>query len=114
MILGVEYAGTGCPAGSVSSQLGDNATVVNLSFDNYVASAGPGTKPADHRKNCNVNLKLHFPQGYSYTVATTDFRGYVDLDRTCSAQLGADYWFSGEQDQVGPALFLFPSYVPYD
>lgn len=103
---GVKLAGTGCSAQNTITTLGENATVINLSFSEYVAQNGPWIDKKENRKNCNVNLKLHYPQGWTYTVATTDFRGYVALDRTCYASLGADFWFSGQQTQVRPCLTI--------
>jgi hypothetical protein len=105
--VGVKFAGTGCPVQSTITTLGENATLINLSFSEYVAQNGPWIDKKENRKNCNVNLKLHYPQGWTYTVATTDFRGYVALDQTCYASLGADFWFSGQQVQVSLIAMLF-------
>jgi hypothetical protein len=51
-------------------------------------------------KNCNVNLKVRFPPGFSLTVAKTDVRGFALLDDTCQATIGGRFWWSGQSNQV--------------
>lgn len=97
----VSWAGSGCPAGSVAYDLGEGATVVSLSFDSFVAGTGKGMKATDKRKNCNIRMKMKYPQGWSYTIAKTDVRGYIQLpDKTCTATLSANSFFSGQQGEV--------------
>jgi hypothetical protein len=97
----VSVGGSGCPKDTVSATVSGDGQTVSLIFDNYVAQYGPSNKkPSDWRKNCNVQVKLFYPQGYSYTVATTDFRGYIKQDYSCHTTLGVTNWFSGDQAQV--------------
>jgi hypothetical protein len=103
-LIGVTWAGTGCPPGSVSADLGESATLVSLSFSKYVAATGTGQSASDARKNCDVRITLHYPQGWSYTIASTDMRGYARIPAGCSGRLGANYFFSGQQNDVS-ALF---------
>jgi hypothetical protein len=100
ILQAVSTGGSGCPKGTVTATISGDGQTVSLIFDNYVAQYGPGTKPADARKNCNVQMKLFYPQGWSYTVATTDFRGYIQQDNSCHTNLGVTNWFSGDQKQV--------------
>jgi hypothetical protein len=96
------YAGSGCPAGSVANATNASKQVLTLLFDNYVASIGPGTLPADHRKNCQMNLDIHYPHGWQYSLFTADYRGFEDLDKGVTGQQVATYYFSGQQQQVRP------------
>ncbi|PVI03212.1 hypothetical protein DM02DRAFT_652828 [Periconia macrospinosa] len=92
------WAGSGCPPGSAVYDLGEGATVVSISFSKYVAATGKEQKAEDARKNCNVRMKMHYPQGWTYTVATSDFRGYAQVPKGCRAKLGAQFWFSGRSE----------------
>lgn len=96
----MSWAGTGCPAGSVAYDIGEDGTVVALSFDKYVAQTGGNAEPKDARKNCNVRMTLDYPAGWSYTVASTILRGGAKIPKNCEAVLGAKYFFSGQTDDV--------------
>lgn len=96
----INYAGTGCPAGSVAQSLYSDNTAFSLLFDQYVAQAGPGIAPAYNRRNCSINLKLHVPQGWSFTVATFDYRGFVQTDSRVTATQKSTYYFPGSLSQA--------------
>jgi len=99
-IAGFTYAGTGCPAGSIASSASDDRTVLTLLYSDYVASIGPGTAPSDHRKNCQVVLDIHYPQGFQYSIFSADYRGYEDLESGVTGQQVATYYFSGQTQQA--------------
>jgi hypothetical protein len=58
----------------------------------------------DAYKFCQINLNLHYPQGFQLSVLSTEFRGYVGLDSGVNATLGALYYFSGRKS----ACLLLP------
>lgn len=84
----------------MKSQISSDKTIINLSFDEYFASHFEGSKPRDETKNCNVNLKVKFPPGFTLAVATTDVRGFAMLDKGCTATIGGRSWWSGQQKDV--------------
>ncbi|KAF2683194.1 hypothetical protein K458DRAFT_432540 [Lentithecium fluviatile CBS 122367] len=96
----VSWAGTGCPPGSAQVDLAEEGTLVSLAFSKYVAATGTGQSASDARKNCDVRITLHYPQGWSYTVASTDLRGYARIPQGCSARLGATFFFSGQSNDA--------------
>lgn len=100
----MQVFGTGCPYGTVEGQIAEDSTLVALTFSSFVASTGAGAKATDARKSCNVRITLKYPPGWSYTVATTTVRGYVQLPRYCSAKLSARYFFSGYADDVSSPI----------
>jgi hypothetical protein len=51
----------------------------------------------DARKFCQINLDLHYPQGFQLSVLSTTFRGFVSLDKGVTATLSALYYFSGRE-----------------
>ena len=72
-----EYGGTGCPAGTASVSLSPDNSAISILFDQYVVEAG-GAKAFD-RKNCNIAVPVHVPQGFSVSVIAIDYRGFVQL-----------------------------------
>ncbi|KAJ3316478.1 hypothetical protein HDV06_003608 [Boothiomyces sp. JEL0866] len=66
----------------------------------FVASSGPGTKITDSRKNCQINLNLSYPQGFSYSIFSVEYRGYVQIPAGVTATQEATYYISGQQQQV--------------
>ena len=93
----ISYAGSGCPAGSVAENLSDDYTAFTLLFDDYIAEIGPGVSRRENHKNCQINIDLSFPQGWSFTVADVDYRGYVSLDRGVTATQQSRYYFQGSR-----------------
>lgn len=99
-IAGISYAGSGCPAGSVSQSMAPDAQAFTLLFDSYVAEAGPGVSLANGRKNCQIAVDLRFPSGWSYTIFDVDYRGYVQLDRGATGTQKTTYYFQGGSQQA--------------
>jgi hypothetical protein len=98
------YAGSGCPAGSVANATDAAKDVLTLIYDQYVAQIGPGTMPTDHRKNCQINLDVHYPQGWQFSVFSVDYRGFEALDAHVTGHQLATYYFSGNSPQVSKHL----------
>lgn len=94
-IEGFAYAGSGCPAGSVSDNLAGDGRALTLLFDRFVASVGPGIPFSEKRKNCAITVKLRFPVGWSYSLYLVDYRGYMDLQAGTTGSHSVRYWFSG-------------------
>ncbi|KAJ2988363.1 hypothetical protein HDV02_005632, partial [Globomyces sp. JEL0801] len=95
-IKGITYGGTGCPQNTVSVAMAEDQKTFTLIFDQFVASSGPGTTVKDTRKNCQVNVDLHYPQGFSYTINNIDYRGYVNVPAGVTGIQRANYYFSGQ------------------
>jgi hypothetical protein len=63
-IVNITAIGSGCPAGHAYVNVDATATVFDVAFDEYIVTAGPGTSPANSRKNCRISINLAFPSGY--------------------------------------------------
>lgn len=92
----ISYNGTGCPLGTVAENMADDAKAFTLLFDSYVAEAGPGIPFSANRKNCQIAVDLQFPQGWSYTIFTVDYRGYAKLEPGTSGAQQSTYYFQGQ------------------
>jgi uncharacterized protein DUF4360 len=96
----ITYGGTGCPQGTVGQSISDDRTVFTLIFDSFVATLGPGIKLTESRKNCQINLNLHWPNGWSFTLVPLDFRGFVGAGPGVVAEQKSIYYFQGEIAQT--------------
>jgi len=94
-IKSISHGGSGCPQGSVGSYVSEDGTVFTLSFDSFTASQHRGSDPAEARKFCNITLDLNIPQGWQFTVAQVDFRGYANIDAGVKGVVQSHYRFSG-------------------
>ena len=57
-ILDAQTSGSGCPAGTVSTTMSTDRTVVTFGFDAFQTYIGPNTRPQDKSKNCQIHLSL--------------------------------------------------------
>jgi len=106
------FGGSGCPAGTVAYAFSEDRQVVTLIFDEFTAQAGPTAPPAATRKFCQLNFRIHVPQGWSYSVATVDFRGFVQLDPQVTARAATTFYFSGEINQSTLTANFNPPITP--
>jgi hypothetical protein len=107
----VTVNGSGCPAGTAFVRpLADN-TGFTVRFSNYVAAVGGSAEPIDFRKNCQLSLLVHAPQGFTYAVARADYTGTARLANGASALQRANYYFQGSPvDNVSDHEFTGPLY----
>lgn len=77
-------------------------TSFTLIFDKYVAQIGPGVATTESRKFCQVNLQLHYPQGFQYSILKTIYRGFAQLDAGVTGSQEATYYFSGRMSAPFP------------
>jgi hypothetical protein len=89
--------GSGCPAGTATASAdvaSDNTSFV-VHYTNFTAKAGGGASALDARKNCQINVLVHVPQGFTYAIAEAEYRGYAHLESGASALEQANYYFAG-------------------
>jgi hypothetical protein len=106
--------GSGCPAGSVASAISEDLSSFTLLFSNFVATSGPDVSIPESRRNCVINIDLRYPQGWSYSVATVDYRGYMAVPEGVTAIQRSAYYFSGQVGQaVTESRWNGPNYDDY-
>ena len=97
----VIYGGSGCPQGTLDVSVSSDSKILPLNFGpNFAASIGPNVAAEETRKNCQINMELLFSPGYQYSVYSADYTGYGDLDAGVSGRVQAQYYFSGQQNDV--------------
>jgi hypothetical protein len=95
----ITYGGSGCSQGTVASSISEDLTTFTLIFDEFIAETGPGKTIGDSRKNCQVNVDLRYPPGWTYSIVYVDYRGFVSIPKGTTANQTSTYYFSGEQKQ---------------
>ncbi|KAH9481340.1 putative secreted protein [Psilocybe cubensis] len=90
--------GSGCPPGSASYYIDDNAAL-NVVYSSFYAEAGPGIPISENRKNCQLTLGVRVPQGFSFALASTQVNGYYYLDQGVTAAQDTLYYFQGSLSQ---------------
>jgi hypothetical protein len=111
-IRSIKYAGSGCPANSVSSSISGDGQAFTLIFSQYVAEASPVAAPPASRKICHVDLDLAVPSGWSFSISHVDYRGYAHLDEKVFGLHRSAYSFPGFSRRVATGLQFFRG--PYD
>jgi hypothetical protein len=97
MVIDVVSAnGSGCPLGTAAVTVSPDNKAFTVSYSEFTAQVGAGAQPTDFRKNCQLGLNVHVPQGYTYAIANTDYRGFAHLERGASATQTSFYYFQGE------------------
>jgi hypothetical protein len=98
-IASVTYSGDGCPAGSVVVTLSPDGEAFTVAFSQLYAAVGAGVAPEDAAHRCKLHLKLTVPPGWSYALASVDYRGYVTLEPGLTATRQSRYHISGESPE---------------
>jgi len=92
--------GSGCPKGTTTVLPSGDNEVITITYSEYIAQVGAGAPAADFRKNCQLALKVRVPQGYTYAIAKTDYRGYARLQDGAWGYQQASYYFQGNSKTV--------------
>ncbi|MFD4835846.1 DUF4360 domain-containing protein [Streptomyces uncialis] len=87
--------GSGCPTGTAAIAVSPDNTAFTVTYSDYLAKAGGPSLPTDFRKNCQLNLIVHVPNGFTYAVMGVDYRGFASLERGASGVEKASYYFQG-------------------
>ncbi|KAL2129156.1 hypothetical protein VTI74DRAFT_8162 [Chaetomium olivicolor] len=95
-ITGTSYSGTGCPAGNVSAELSSDLTTLTLLYDQLKAEAGNSVSTFSYRRNCDLTVRLKYPQGWQFSVFKADYRGYAQIPAGDRGTSKANYFFSGD------------------
>lgn len=85
----INWAGTGCKAGSISV-VGANTASLSILFDSY--EAGKGSTTGLNRVACSFSVPIKIPTGYKISLFTADWEGYVEG----KGELSRKYFLAGQ------------------
>ncbi|MEV6505783.1 DUF4360 domain-containing protein [Streptomyces sp. NPDC051642] len=103
--------GSGCPQGTTAVAVSEDNTAFTVTYSAYLAQVGGNSDPTAFRKNCQLNLVVHVPQGFTYAIASADYRGFASLQRGASGAQKASYYFQGSSNTASKN---HPFNGPYD
>jgi hypothetical protein len=109
----LSYSGTGCPAGTVASDLSEDRQAMTMVFSQFgVETFGAESERLERdRKNCQLQLKLHTPPGWQFTLFYMDFRGFASLGAETTGIHSTAYKLGGGE-AVNLGKFILTG--PYD
>ncbi|WP_412078312.1 DUF4360 domain-containing protein [Streptomyces xanthophaeus] len=87
--------GSGCREGTAEVAVAPDNTAFTVTYSEYLAQVGPGAPPTAFRKNCQLNLRVHVPSGFTYAIVQADYRGFAFLQPGAWGQEKANYYFQG-------------------
>ncbi|MER5666926.1 DUF4360 domain-containing protein [Streptomyces mirabilis] len=103
--------GSGCPQGTAAVAVSPDNTAFTVTYSDYLAQVGGNSDPTAFRKNCQLNLIVHVPQGFTYAIASADYRGFAALQSGASSTEKASYYFQGSSST---AAITHPFRGPYN
>lgn len=90
--------GSGCPAGTAQVTMQPDNTGFRISYSDFIARDGGNVPATDFRKNCQVNLLVYIPQGFTFAVARADYWGKLKLAAGATALERSNYYYQGTSD----------------
>ena len=87
--------GSGCPQGTAAVAVSPDNTAFTVTYSDYLAQVGGGAPSTAFRKNCQLNVMVHVPAGYTFAIVKVDYRGYGLLNQGTIANQLANYYFQG-------------------
>ncbi|RKS79106.1 uncharacterized protein DUF4360 [Actinomadura pelletieri DSM 43383] len=117
----VSVNGSGCPAGTVNAYLTQDTNQIRLGYSDFAARTGPDSNLPDLRRNCQVSLKMHMPEGFTYGIVSASHLGYALIQEGANAVVKVEYSFRGTPSPFrhtvnGPIddIWWFPVPPPID
>ncbi|MDQ1289615.1 MAG: hypothetical protein QG622_3181 [Actinomycetota bacterium] len=98
--------GSGCPDGSANVRM-TSANRFVISFSDFAAWTGAGESETNTRKNCQVALEVDAPEGATYSINRTTYRGFTYLSSAGSATASAQYYCQGSSDTKTATIKAF-------
>ncbi len=92
----VTVNGSGCRVGTSAVAVSPDNTAFTVQFSDYAAGVGPGFGPVESRRNCQLNLRVRVPSGYTYAIAGYDHVGFLSLAQGAQAMLRSEFHFQGQ------------------
>ncbi len=95
-IKNIVAMGSGCKTtDSYATNISEDGQAFTITFSEFAAQLGDGISPLENRKNCSINLDLEVPSGWQFSVATFNYRGYLDQSAGVEARHSTSYFFQG-------------------
>lgn len=91
------YGGNGCPQGTASVSLTEDAKTMSVLFDRFLSEAGNTTGRRVDRASCNLRIPVKVAPGYSVSIIHSDYRGFVAVPgQGAYATFNSEFFFAGQ------------------
>jgi hypothetical protein len=90
-ITSVATSGNGCPAGTFTTQISPDRTVLTLGFDKYLTTIGNHANFASRDRDCQILLNVRYPLGCTESVLEATYHGFAQLDKGIAGAVAANY-----------------------
>lgn len=88
----VNARGSGCAADTVSVNLSPDGEAMTLIFDDYSVEGGASEdRLGKTKKDCNIQMRIATPPGWTFSILSLTLRGYADLDPGVNGIQSAKY-----------------------
>jgi hypothetical protein len=95
----IQSNGLGCPKGSTAAVVSPDGEALTVSFSQFQATVSPGGG-SQAKVKCQLHIKLSIPAGWSYALASVDYRGFIALDDKVTASRQSRYHITGESPET--------------
>lgn len=113
IIMGTaQFTGTGCNNQNANATLSADGRIISLIFDDYVVNAKGEATPM-MQKNCLIQIPIQAPPGYSVSLFSIDYRGFVGVTQGGKIAISADYSFAGQTSRRYSKSFVGPKNENY-
>jgi hypothetical protein len=90
--------GSGCPAGTASVRMLSDSTGFRIAYSSFIVRDRGGSPTVEQRRFCQINMLIHVPQGFTYAIASADYRGQANLPSGATGLRRSNYYFQGSSD----------------
>lgn len=118
-IENINYEGSGCPAGTVESQITSDHRITNLLFNSFGLQVN-GSLTGELNTNCDIQITVDVPPEYAVAISTVNLGGFMVLPKGAGGSLesrffmaGQEYtsgihqtWFNDEEDWLFESFYL--------
>jgi hypothetical protein len=94
----VSVNGSGCPPGTADVTVLPDGSGFRVVYRDFLARAGGSADPVEFRKNCQLNVLVHVPQGFTFAIASAEYRGRARLEAGATALQRTNYYIQGSPD----------------
>lgn len=106
-INSITHGGSGCKQDTIGKMIASDGTSFTLIYDDFIVELGPDVSRRESRKFCQLTVDMDYPEGWTYTLVSLDYRGFFDLDESVVGHQETKYYFQGETQEIAFASDLY-------
>lgn len=104
----IRISGTGCSKDDTGIIFSQDKKAMTLTFSQFSTEVNSPTTTQISQVDCKIALILEPSQGYTFAVASVDYRGFVSLDPGSKAVLRTKYRMQKGEKEIVKSVFQGP------